>query len=257
MGITHTLFLGIIFTAIIWSWRAQPRVHDRLPARLRRACAHRCQRQRRHDVAVPVHGAQLDAEDVGVRGHDRRRQVPRRRVVLLEPRPGHGPVLDGRGAVLVARLHPRVLAHATSCPPIRASGRGSVGGYPSAGCSALYRATFFYGVCRLIAWSTWAHLVAAPGHQRRRAPRLSARPVVERPVVARGPLAPPRQPVARRARPSLPLLAGVYIVRHQAVGTDGPGAGAVPRPARRQGVAPIGRRPTTPGESHNAPPVTP
>jgi hypothetical protein len=27
---------------------------------------------------------------------------------------------------------------------------------------ALYRATFFYGICRLIAWSTWAHLIARP-----------------------------------------------------------------------------------------------
>ncbi len=27
---------------------------------------------------------------------------------------------------------------------------------------ALYRATFFYGVCRLLAWSTWAHVVARP-----------------------------------------------------------------------------------------------
>ncbi|MGH9185921.1 MAG: metal-dependent hydrolase [Acidimicrobiales bacterium] len=27
---------------------------------------------------------------------------------------------------------------------------------------ALYRATFFYGVCRLVAWSTWAHLLATP-----------------------------------------------------------------------------------------------
>jgi hypothetical protein len=27
---------------------------------------------------------------------------------------------------------------------------------------ALYRATFFYGVCRLVSWSAWAHLVADP-----------------------------------------------------------------------------------------------
>lgn len=27
---------------------------------------------------------------------------------------------------------------------------------------ALYRATFFYGVCRLISWSVWAHLIARP-----------------------------------------------------------------------------------------------
>jgi len=27
---------------------------------------------------------------------------------------------------------------------------------------ALYRATFFYGIARMIAWSTWAHLIARP-----------------------------------------------------------------------------------------------
>jgi len=33
---------------------------------------------------------------------------------------------------------------------------------PERGLLALYRATFFYGVCRLLAWSTWAHLFARP-----------------------------------------------------------------------------------------------
>jgi hypothetical protein len=27
---------------------------------------------------------------------------------------------------------------------------------------AIYRATFFYGVCRMLAWSGWAHLLARP-----------------------------------------------------------------------------------------------
>lgn len=30
------------------------------------------------------------------------------------------------------------------------------------GLLALYRGTFFYGVCRLVAWTTWAHLIAHP-----------------------------------------------------------------------------------------------
>jgi hypothetical protein len=30
------------------------------------------------------------------------------------------------------------------------------------GLLALYRSIFFYGVCRLIAWTTWAHVVASP-----------------------------------------------------------------------------------------------
>ena len=33
---------------------------------------------------------------------------------------------------------------------------------PERGLVALYRATFFYGLCRLIAWFTWAHFVARP-----------------------------------------------------------------------------------------------
>ncbi len=33
---------------------------------------------------------------------------------------------------------------------------------PERGLLALYRATFFYGVCRLISWSLWARLVANP-----------------------------------------------------------------------------------------------
>jgi len=30
------------------------------------------------------------------------------------------------------------------------------------GLLALYRGVFFYGVCRMIAWTTWAHVVARP-----------------------------------------------------------------------------------------------
>lgn len=33
---------------------------------------------------------------------------------------------------------------------------------PERGLVALYQATFFYGLCRLVAWSAWAHLIARP-----------------------------------------------------------------------------------------------
>jgi membrane-bound metal-dependent hydrolase YbcI (DUF457 family) len=33
---------------------------------------------------------------------------------------------------------------------------------PERGLVALYRATFFYGVCRMIVWSAWAHVLARP-----------------------------------------------------------------------------------------------
>ena len=69
--------------------------------------------------------------DVGLRGDDRRRQVPRRRVVLLEPRSRDGPVLAGRRAVLVARAHPRVLAHQHRARRRAHMGHGSAAGSPN------------------------------------------------------------------------------------------------------------------------------
>jgi hypothetical protein len=33
---------------------------------------------------------------------------------------------------------------------------------PERGLVALYQATFFYGVCRMLSWSIWAHVVANP-----------------------------------------------------------------------------------------------
>ena len=33
---------------------------------------------------------------------------------------------------------------------------------PERGLLALYRATFFYGLCRMVAWFTWAHVIARP-----------------------------------------------------------------------------------------------
>jgi hypothetical protein len=33
---------------------------------------------------------------------------------------------------------------------------------PERGLLALYRGTFFYGVCRMVAWTTWTHLIASP-----------------------------------------------------------------------------------------------
>ena len=68
MGVTHTLFLGIAARRCVLVVEAQPRVHGRLPARLRRPRPHRRQRLGRHDAAVPVLDAELERADVGVRG---------------------------------------------------------------------------------------------------------------------------------------------------------------------------------------------
>ena len=60
---------------------------------------------------------------------------------------------------------------------------------PERGLLALYRATFFYGVCRMISWSVWAHVAIED---------FPLRPVVDGTVVDRRPHAAPRQPVDRR-----------------------------------------------------------
>lgn len=51
----------------------------------------------------------------------------------------------------------------TQVVPADAHGWAWLGRFlPEIALLALYRATFFYGVCRLVAWSTWAHVVARP-----------------------------------------------------------------------------------------------
>jgi membrane-bound metal-dependent hydrolase YbcI (DUF457 family) len=60
----------------------------------------------------------------------------------------------------------RVLTHdywRTVVVPADAHGWAFLGRFfPERVLVALYRATFFYGLCRVIAWSTWAHLLARP-----------------------------------------------------------------------------------------------
>ena len=51
----------------------------------------------------------------------------------------------------------------TQVVPADAHGWAWLGRYmPERALPALYRATFFYGLCRMLAWSTWSHLVARP-----------------------------------------------------------------------------------------------
>jgi membrane-bound metal-dependent hydrolase YbcI (DUF457 family) len=51
----------------------------------------------------------------------------------------------------------------TKVVPADAHGWAFLGRYlPERALLALYRATFFYGLCRVIAWSSWAHLLARP-----------------------------------------------------------------------------------------------
>ena len=109
---------------------------------------------------------------------------------------------------------------------------------------AIYRATFFYGVCRLLAWSGWAHVFATPvidGVKRRGYPFdlswtgpwwLDARSLPHVPVVIVLPV------TLGAARPR--LLGG-----EQALGADG------------QGRAPRGRRAPAPRRRRRRPPRRP
>ena len=205
---------------------AQPGVHRRVPARLRRPRADRRQRFGRHDAAVPVHDDQLDGADVGLRGDRRGRQVPRRRRLLLQPRARHGRLLAGGGAVVVAGAHAGVLAHPDRAR--RSAGLGVVRPVPARAWAA--RALPVDLLLRGLPPVRLGDL----GPPRRRARdrrgatgRVPVRPVVDRAVVADRPDAAPRQPVDRGAGDAgaarRRLLGG-----EQAVGADGPRRGPPP-----------------------------
>ena len=83
MGFTHTLFLGIVLAAAFWLWK---RNRAFTVGYLLGFAAHALtdvNDSRRHDAAVPVHDAQLDVQTWAYAATDRRRQVPRRRRLLL------------------------------------------------------------------------------------------------------------------------------------------------------------------------------
>ena len=85
---------------------------------------------------------------------------------------------------------------------------------------ALYRATFFYGVCRLLAWTGWAHVFATPVIEGVKRHRLPVRPVVDGAVVARRAVAPAR-PRADRAPGDAGPARARLLGGQQAVGADG------------------------------------
>ena len=70
---------------------------------------------------------------------------------------------------------------------------------PERGLVALYRATFFYGLCRLIAWTRGTR-GRRSDDRRNRARRLPAGPLLDRPVVVVGAVVAARQRVVRRPR---------------------------------------------------------
>ena len=99
---------------------------------------------------------------------------------------------------------------------------------------AIYRSVFFYGVCRMIAWSTWAHVVARPvigGVVRRGYPfdfSWTGRWWVDRVEL-------PSVPPLVVLPVTLALLAGVYLVAYvcwEAMGRPKSSASASPKVRR-------------------------
>ena len=199
MGITHTLFMGILLTAAFWLWKrnraftvgyllgyaahALTDVNDSVGTMLLFPFT-----TLNWTLQTWAYAATIDG-----------RQVPRRRRLLLEPRAGDGPVLARRRAVVVARASPASTGAPRSSPPTPRVWAWFGRWLPERGLLALYRATFFYGVCRLIAWSDLGAPRRRPGHRRvssGAATRSTCR--WTGPWWIGGPHAAARQPVDRR-----------------------------------------------------------
>ena len=126
MGFTHTLFAGIVLTSLFWLWK---RNRAFAVGYLLGYAAHALT-----DVNDSVgtmllfpFDPELDDADVGVRGDDRRRQVPRRAAYYSSL----GLVMDVFWlAVVLAswRVLTREYRRTRSCPPTPACGRGSGAG---------------------------------------------------------------------------------------------------------------------------------
>lgn len=161
MGITHTLFLGIVFAAIIWGWKrnraftigyllgfaahALTDVNDSVGTMLLFPFTALSWTLKTWAYAATIDGGKyLDAASYYS---------------------SLGLVMDLFWMVVVLcswRIFTREYWR-TNIVPADAHAWAALGRWlPERALLALYRATFFYGVCRLVAWSTWAHMVARP-----------------------------------------------------------------------------------------------
>ena len=162
MGFAHTMFFGALVTTAYLVLEAQPRVDDRLPARVRRARDHRRQRQRRHDADVPGHDVELEPAHLEVRGDGRRGQVPRCGRLLLAASASRW-TCSGCASCSPAGACSHSEYWRTQIVPADPHVWAWLGRWlDDRALLALYRSVFFYGLCRLIAWTTWAHFVARP-----------------------------------------------------------------------------------------------
>ncbi|HLM29616.1 MAG TPA: hypothetical protein VK360_06820 [Acidimicrobiales bacterium] len=120
----------------------------------------------------------------------------------------------------------------TEVVPADAHGWAWLGGFmPERALVARYRATFFYGLCRVVSWSTWAHAVARPV--------IDGVEHIGYPLDLSwtGPWWIGSQPLPHVSPWLVPLGVGVPLAPRlpggqQALGADGPGRGGRPRPSR-------------------------
>ena len=161
MGFTHTLFFGVIVTALLWSWKrnraltigyllgfaahALTDINDSVGTMLLFPFLTQNWTSQTWAYAATIDGGKyLDAAAYYS---------------------SLGLVMDAFWLVVVLcswRLLTRDYWR-TRIVPADARVWAAFGRVlPERGLLALYRATFFYGLCRMVSWSAWAHLVAEP-----------------------------------------------------------------------------------------------
>ena len=199
MGFTHTMFLGAVLGALLWLWKRSRALTVGYVLGFAAHVLTDVNDSVGTMLLFPFTTLNWTLETWAYAATTERRQVPRRRCVLQQPRPRDGSVLVRRRALLLARPHPRVLAH-----PDR-SGRPAhlVVAGPAHARARAARALPRHLLLRGLSSARLDRMgprVRPAGHRRRRADRLPVRLLLDRAVVARRPVAAAR-PHTDRAAP--------------------------------------------------------
>ncbi len=161
MGFTHTAFLGLLITAVIWMWKRNP---NWAIGFILGYAAHALTDVNDSIGTMLLFPFSLDNFSVGTWAY----------AATIEGGKYYdgaayysslGFVMDSFWLVVVLCSW-RCLTRdywKQRIVPADTKAWGFFGRFLSEdGLLALYRATFFYGVCRMVAWTTWAHLIANP-----------------------------------------------------------------------------------------------
>jgi membrane-bound metal-dependent hydrolase YbcI (DUF457 family) len=161
MGFTHTLFAGVVLAALLWLWR---RNRALTIGYLLGFAAHALTDVNDSVGTMLLFPFLTDSFTFGTWSYAATSEGGK----YLDAAAYYsslGLVMDlfWLGVVLMSwRVLTREYWRTHVVPP-DAHGWAFLGRYlPERALLALYRATFFYGLCRVIAWSTWAHLIARP-----------------------------------------------------------------------------------------------